>query len=108
MRLWLNSSSARAFSTFLPRISWASRFSFCGLIRSRRRTALASVSLSARGVFALPMLLPLGLLVGRMPVVGAGRCELAELVADHLFRDADRNVLLAVVDAEGNADELRQ
>src|SRR3569833_1113593 len=91
-------SSASAFSTFLPRIIWATRFSFCPLVRSRRRTALASLSLSARLVLGLPMLLPLGLLVGRMPVVGAGRGELAKLVADHLFRDGDRDMLVAVVD----------
>src|SRR5690606_522529 len=73
-----------------------------------RSTALASLSLSARGVFCLPILLPLGLLVGGVPVIGAGRRELAELVADHLFRDVDRNVLLAVVDAEGQPHELGQ
>src|SRR6185312_11768951 len=39
---------------------------------------------------------------------GAGRGELAELVADHLLRHQDRNVLVAVVDAEGEAHELRQ
>src|SRR3954471_9792194 len=72
-----------------------------------RSTALASLSLSARWVFGLPILLPLGLLVGRVPVVGTGRRELAELVADHLFRDDDRDVLVAIVDAERQSDELR-
>src|SRR5438128_2540948 len=86
-RLLEKVSSARALSTFLPRIIWATRLSFCELVRSRRRTALASVSLSARLVFGLPILLPLGLLVGRVPVIGTGRRELAKLVADHLFRD---------------------
>src|SRR3954467_4075811 len=107
MRLLEKVSSARAFSTFLPRISWATRLSFCPLVRSMRSTALASVSLSARLVFGLPMLLPLGFLVRRVPVIGAGRCELAELVADHLFRDDDRDMLVAVVDTERQADELR-
>src|SRR5882724_10875246 len=107
MRLCENCSSASAFSTFLPRIIWATRLSFWPEVRSIRNTALASLSLSARLVFGLPMLLPLGLLVGRMPVVGAGRCEFAELVADHFFRDDHRHVLVAVVDAEGQADELR-
>ena len=32
---------------------------------------------------------------------------LAELVADHLLGDEDGHVLVAVVDAEGQADELR-
>ena len=54
------------------------------------------------------MSLPLGLLVGRVPVIGAGRRELAELVADHVFGDIDRHMLVAVVDAERQADELRQ
>jgi hypothetical protein len=43
-----------------------------------------------------------------MAVEGAGRREFAELVADHVLGDEDRNMLLAVVDAEGQADELRQ
>ncbi len=42
------------------------------------------------------------------PVEGARRRELAELVADHVLGDQHRNVLLAVVDAEGEAHELRQ
>src|SRR3569623_1091127 len=107
IRLREKVSSARALSTFLPRIICATRFSFWPLVRSRRRTALASLSLSARLVFGLLMLLPLGLLVGRVPVVGTGRGELTELVADHFFRDDDRHMLVAIVDAEGQADELR-
>src|SRR5690606_36608228 len=71
------------------------------------RTALASLSLSARGVFGLPILLHLGLLVGRMPVAGAGRRELAELVDDHVLGGRDRHVLVAVMDAEGQAYKLR-
>src|SRR6478609_10674458 len=39
---------------------------------------------------------------------GPGRRELAELVTDHFLVDGHRNVLLTVVDAEGQADELRQ
>src|SRR6195952_732928 len=99
IRLFEKLSSARALSTFLPRIIAATRLSFCPLVRSMRRTAFASLSLSVRLVFGLPILLPLGLLVGRMPVIGAGRCEFAELMADHFFRDDDRDVLVAVVDA---------
>src|SRR5688572_5224944 len=77
-------------------------------MRSMRRTALASLSLRARSVFGLPILLPLGLLVGRVTVIGTGRCEFAELVADHVFSDVDRDVLVAVVDTKGDPDELRQ
>src|SRR6218665_228843 len=108
IRLVEKLSSARALSTFLPRIRAATRFSFWPEPRSMRRTALASLSLSARLVFGLLILLPLGLLVGRVTVVGTGRCELAKLVADHLFRDSDRDMLVAVVDTEGEANELPQ
>src|SRR6476660_8804806 len=44
MRLRENSRSASAAATFLPRMSCASRLSFCGLTRSMRATAFASVS----------------------------------------------------------------
>src|SRR5579863_5439588 len=43
-----------------------------------------------------------------MTVERARRCELPELVADHLLGNDHRDVLLPVVDAEGQADELRQ
>ena len=39
-----NSRSASAVATFLPRMSWATRLSFCGLTRSMRVVALASFS----------------------------------------------------------------
>src|SRR5207244_6130209 len=104
----------------------------CGLTRSMRATALDSVSERLRSRFFLLIALAsrlsgrrcrsrrcrgrcrsraggtLGLAVGRMAVEHAGRRELAELVADHLLGDQDRNVLLPVVDAEGEPDELRQ
>src|ERR1700741_463546 len=135
MRLRENSRSASAVATFLPRMSCANRLSFCGLIRSMRATALASVSASARSRFFLLInLLPasrraagrrcrrgrcrtrrgarragaFGLAVRRMAVERAGRRELTEFVADHFFGDDHRDVLLAVVDAEGETDELRQ
>src|SRR5580658_981562 len=43
-----------------------------------------------------------------MAVERPRRGELTEFVADHFLGDDHRNVLLAVVDAEGQADELRQ
>ena len=55
IRLRENSSSARARSTFLPRIRAATRFSFWPEPRSMRSVALASLSLRARGVLGLPM-----------------------------------------------------
>src|SRR5215210_2592813 len=109
MRLRENSRSASAAATFLPRMSCATRLSFCGLTRSMRATALASFSGSARGVAALPMLFgPLRLLVRRVPVEGTRRREFSELVADHLLGHVDRDVLHSVVDPESEADELRQ
>src|SRR6185295_13612355 len=53
-------------------------------------------------------LFPLLPLVAGMSVEGARRRELAELMSDHFFGDRHRNVLVAVVDAEGQSDELRQ
>src|ERR1700694_2446057 len=131
MRLRENSRSASAAATFLPRINCASRLSFCGLPRSMRATALASLSARLRSRAFLLILLSLGsaggrrcrarrrarhgrtggalrLAIGRMAVERARRRELAELVADHLFRHHHRNVLLPIVDAEGQPDELRQ
>src|SRR5215207_7637378 len=43
-----------------------------------------------------------------MAVEGARRRELAKLVSNHFLGDAHRDVLLTVVDAEGQSDELRQ
>src|SRR5262245_7100753 len=120
MRLRENSRSASAISTFLPRISCASRLSFCGETRRLRTTAFASLSESTRSRFALPIVFclrllalgrrfrPDGLLVAAVAVEGPRRRELAELVADHVLGDADGNVLLPVVNAECQADELRQ
>src|SRR5262245_12434834 len=121
MRLRENSRSASAVSTLLPRISCASRLSFCGETRKFRATALASLSESTRSRFALPIVFrlrltlasgrrfcPHSLLVAAVTVEGPRRRKLAELVADHVFGDADGNVLLPVVDPEGQTDELRQ
>src|SRR5438876_1640857 len=74
-----------------------------------RRNALASVSSSRRGaLFLLIASGPLRLLVGGMTVEGARRRKLAELVADHVLGDQHRDELVAVVDAERQADELRE
>ena len=45
---------------------------------------------------------------GGMAVEVAGRRELAEFVPDHVLGHQHRQELVAVVDAEGQADELRQ
>src|SRR5262245_22423357 len=116
MRLRENCRSASAAATALPRISPATRLSFCGLTRMLRATAFASLSARFRprdllliAVNPAPELSrALCLAVRRMAMERPGRRELAELVADHLFGDEHRNVLLSVVDAERQADELRQ
>src|SRR3982074_475236 len=102
---------ASAAEAFLPRISCATRLSFCGLTRSIRAIALASLSGRVRSRFGLliaPSSSLLGFLVARMAVEGPSRRELAELVTDHFLVDRYRHVLLAVVDAEHQTDELRQ
>src|SRR3954453_8009547 len=48
------------------------------------------------------------LLVGGVAVEGARRGEFAELHSDHVLVDRHRHELAAVVDIEGEADELRQ
>ena len=43
-----------------------------------------------------------------MAVEGPRRRELAELVTNHFLVDRDRHMLLAIIDAKSQADELRQ
>src|SRR5208282_4502766 len=94
-----NSRSASAVATFLPRMSWASRLSFCGLTRSMRMVALASLSARRRGLAFFDIALgPLRLLVGRVAMEGARRREFAELVPDHFLGHQHRYVLVAIVD----------
>src|SRR4051812_2867306 len=50
----------------------------------------------------------LALLVSRVTREVAGRRELAELHADHLFIDRDGHELAAVIDVEREPNELRQ
>src|SRR5947209_19252739 len=42
----------------------------------------------------------------RVPLEGARRGELAELVADHVLRHVDGDVALAIVDGKRQADEV--
>src|ERR1700736_6493364 len=111
IRLRENCRSASAAEAFRPRISCATRLSFCGLTRSIRAIAWASLSGRVRSRFGLLIASSsslLGFLVARMAVEGARGRELAELVAHHFLVDRYRHMLLAVVDAEHQTDELRQ
>src|SRR5713101_150434 len=102
-------SSASALEALLPRMLWATRLSLRALTLTTRRNALASVSSRRRGaLFLLIALSPLRLLVGGMAVEGPRRREFAELVADHVLGDQHRNEFVAVIDAERQADELRE
>src|SRR6201989_3266647 len=103
IRLRENCRSASAADAFRPRISCATRLSFCGLTRSIRATALASLSARLRSRFGLLIVYSsslLGFLVARMAMEGTGRRELAELVAHHFLVDRYRHMLLAVLAAE--------
>src|SRR6202142_1435242 len=134
MRLRENSRSASALATFLPRIICATRLSFCGLTRIIRLTALASLSGRLRSCALLPMTSldslagrrrgagsrrrcarrrrrggrTLGFAIGAVAVEHPARREFAELVTDHFLGHHHRDVLLPVIDAEIQADELRQ
>src|SRR4029078_8999253 len=86
----------------------ATRFSFCGETRRLRAMACASVSGSLRWWLGLPMLPLHRFLIAAVARERAGRRELAELVPDHVLVDRDGDMLLSIVDAEGQPDELRQ
>src|SRR5215469_6885854 len=110
-RLRENCRSANAAAAFRPRISCATRLSFCGLTRIIRATALASLSARARARLGLLIALSsslFGFLVAGMAVEGPGGRELAELVTHHFLVHGDGHMLLAVVDAEHEAHKLRQ
>src|SRR5690606_10785641 len=87
-------SSARA--TGRPRTWSATRRAFCGEMRAVRRIAFASIVISL-----------LRLLVAAMTLERAGHGEFAKLVADHVLVDQHRDVVLAVVDGDGEADHFR-
>src|SRR5262249_22078234 len=78
-------SSARAEAALLPRIVWATRLSFCGLVRNPRRLASASVSARRRSCRGLPISGPPRLLVAGVTIERPGRRELAEFVPDHVL-----------------------
>src|SRR6202040_1628512 len=97
IRLRENCRSASAAEAFRPRVSCATRFSFCGLTRSIRATALASLSGRLRSRFGLLIASSsslLDFLVARMAEEGPGRPDLAELVPHHFLVDRYRHVLL--------------
>src|SRR5690606_13915634 len=75
----------------------ATRRAFCGEMRTVLRMAFASM------VISLPRLL-----VAVVTLEGPGDSEFAELVADHVLVDEHRNVVLAIVDGDGESHHFRQ
>src|ERR1700744_5355708 len=90
----VNSSVLSARPTFLPRIRSATRRPLSADSRTPRTIALVSIVCS----------LALGLLVGRVTLEGPRQREFA----DHLVGHVHGHVLLAVVDGDRQADEVRQ
>src|SRR6195952_3187893 len=58
--------------------------------------------------FHLDSPLFLGLRVGCMTLERTGHSELAKFVADHVFRNINRDVLTAVVNSDRQTDEVRE
>src|SRR3989441_1047086 len=101
-------NSASALLASLPRIVCATRLSLRALMRSPRKKAEASVSSRRRSAVGLPISGPSRPLVAGVAIEGPGRRELAEFVADHIFGHQHRDEFVAVIDAEGQPDELRE
>src|SRR5512133_1776268 len=88
---------ASALPTGLPRTMSATRRHFCGEMRAFLSLAATCMAL-LRG----------RALVARVTPEGARRGEFAELVADHVLGHEHRDVLLAVVHGNRQADHVRQ
>src|SRR5690242_419732 len=104
-------SSATAVAALLPRIDCATRLSLRGLMRTARRKAEASLSSSRRsaeGLLIGSSSTPPRPFVAGVAIKGPGRRELAEFVADHVFGHQHRDEFVAVIDAKGQPDELRE
>src|SRR5258708_3995589 len=109
IRRFSKASRASASLAESPRIDSATRFSLRALVRRFFRPARPSLSPPRLWASDLPMGSGLlHFLVGGMAVEGAGGRELAEPMADHVLRHQPRHELVPVVDAEGEADKLRQ
>src|SRR6476620_8628044 len=97
-----NARMFSARSTGRPRIASATTRPFWADSRTPRNVAVVCIMSS----LALRRARRGDFLVGRMPLERARQREFAELVADHVFRHVDRDVLLAVVHGDRQAHEL--
>src|SRR5262245_35081935 len=96
MRLLVDRRMLMAVRACWPRMRSTTSLAFCGETRIYRASARASMAVS---------LLLLRLV--RVTFEGSRRRELAELVPNHVFGDVHRNELLAVVDSDRVANEVR-
>src|SRR4051794_24153483 len=116
---WLNARIVRASGIERPRMWSTTRRAFRGEVCTYFATACASGAPAAKASVALLRLevatatsrpvryrparvspFHLCLRIARVTAEVARRRELAELVADHLLRDEDRDVLASVVDRD--------
>src|SRR2546425_286205 len=95
-------SVARASPPDFPRIGSSPSRVFRADTRTKRARA------SVRTALRLPRGRGRGLLSRAVRLERAGHRELTQPVTDHVLRDVDRDELLAVVDGERVADELRR
>jgi hypothetical protein len=108
IRLRENSRSASAVETFLPRMSWARRFSFCGLTRRCAPPPWPRSRAAHGGRRAYPWL------TSSSPSCrqrGRNRCASARTrrtCGPPSPRRRSPDMLVAVVDAERETDELRE
>src|SRR4051812_23918859 len=98
----MNLRRAAASSTGRPLIAATTRLA----LRVEPRRYLAVADTRTGGRLLLQRRRSLGVLA--VPAVVAGVGELAEAMADHVLGHVDRDVLLAVVDRDGVADERRK
>src|SRR5690606_31476201 len=112
-----NLSRLTARSAGMPRTWSATSRAFCGEMRAVRSTAVR-VLIAVRSrrpalnfsrvALSIVRSLPARLLVATVTLEGPCDGKFAKLVADHVLVDQDRNVVLAVVDGNGEPDHFRQ
>src|SRR5262245_39698632 len=100
----LSTRAREALPIFEPLACLACCRSWCRRCSRRRCCSARPCLRSGSGAFLLRRTIA----DCRMGRENPRRRKLAELVADHVLGHVNGNVLLAVVDAEGEADELRQ
>src|SRR5437870_1955171 len=93
--------------TGLPRTESTTSLTFLGAMRMLRAWAKTSMVV-LRPALLLDPGRSLGRLAAGVAAEVARRCELAELVADHVLGDVNRHVAPTVVHGDGVRDHLRE